>query len=55
MKREPRAARSLPSVRPHVPIDRLQAAVLAAMRRQALRDRLAREVLVKDPNRRSET
>jgi hypothetical protein len=55
MKREPRVPRALPSVRPHVPIDRLQAAVLAAMRRQTLRDRLAREVLMKDPNQRSET
>jgi hypothetical protein len=41
-------------MRPRLPIDRLQAAVLAAMCRQTVRERRMSEVLTNDPKVRSE-
>jgi hypothetical protein len=53
MKRDPGAPGQLPSVRPHVPIDRLQGAVLAAIRRQTVRERRPPRVLTRDKEERS--
>jgi hypothetical protein len=55
MNRAPRVPGPLPNVRPHLPIDRLLAAVLAAMRWQTVRDRGASKALTKDANVRSES
>jgi hypothetical protein len=54
MKRKRMFPPRLPSMRSRIPVDRLQTAVLAAMRREAVRERLARNGLARDLNGRSE-
>jgi hypothetical protein len=54
MSNEPRATRPQPSIRPAQPIDRMQAAVLAAMRRQAVAERRVERGAATRVNGRSE-
>jgi hypothetical protein len=54
MRKQPRVSRPQPSFRPLHTLDRMQAAVLAAMRRRSARERRALKASTSNGNGRSE-